>query len=121
MSDNLSDAEAKLMLLGERVRIGREILHPVTERDYKTVQDLIHQQWQKKETLGKTEEEKKQAAKVQETDEHKKTKEKEKAKTQDPSQSYLKEASESKGQAQQSQSTSPAPSQGQSQGQGHSH
>lgn len=121
MSDNVSEAEAKLQRIAERVRIGREVLHPATERDYKTVQDLIRQQWQQKQDIEKVEAEKPQSTKVKEAEELKQAREKEKAKAQESGQSTEKEGSQSKANDQQGQSGSQKPSQGQSQGQGHSH
>ena len=49
MSENETQMEADLRLLGERLRQGLAKRHPVSARSLKTVQDIVRQQWQEEQ------------------------------------------------------------------------
>lgn len=70
MSENETQIEADLRLLGERLRQGLAKRHPVSARSLKTVQDIVRQQWQEEQERqaagGKTKPQQEKSAQTEE-------------------------------------------------------
>ena len=52
MPDELSDAEAKLKQLAERLRQGWAVRHPVSEETVAAVRQAVKQQWEQQKKQG---------------------------------------------------------------------